>query len=105
MSGVEEKYGSGAEATKYKSSNVFSKLINQKDVTLEEVITDDDFVSELRIQNDNLIEYLSYDRVKEMLDILLSEPGISDTSIKSFKLPFVICEVLTMDINHLTDKV
>lgn len=88
----------------YKSSSVFNKILDREDITLEEVLNDEDFLSEIEIQNDNLLNFLNYARVSEMIDLLLYEPGIWSTSIKSFKTPFVIWETLWKDIDSLTDK-
>jgi hypothetical protein len=49
------------------------------------------------------LSYLNHERIKEMISLLLEEPSIGNTSIKSFKLPFIICEVFCMDIDHFTD--
>ena len=60
----------------YKSSSVFNKILDREDITLEEVLNDEDFLSEIEIQNDNLLNFLNYARVSEMIDLLLYEPGI-----------------------------
>ena len=91
-------------AGSYKSSNLFNKLLDSKDKTIEEILNDEDFLSEVRIQNEVLFNYLDYEKVKEMIDILLTEPSLSNTNIKSFKIPFIICEVFWLDVDHFTDK-
>lgn len=86
----------------YKSSNVFGKLLDKEETTLVDILNDDDFLSEIRIHNENLLNYLNHERIKEMISMLLEEPSIGNTSIKSFKIPFIICEVFCMDIEHFT---
>ena len=90
--------------TSYKSSSMFSKLIDSKDTTIEDLLNDEDFLSEVKIQNEVLFNYMDNEKVSQMIDILLTEPSLSNTNIKSFKIPFIICEALCLDINHFTDK-
>lgn len=60
-----------ADKNAYKSSSSFSKLFDKPETTLEDIINDEDFLSEVRIQNDTLFNYLSYAKIKEMIDLLL----------------------------------
>ena len=73
-----------------KSSEVFCKLLSKSGVKLEDIINDDDFLSEININNEELFEYLDYRKVKQMINILITEPSLSESSIKSFRIPFII---------------
>jgi hypothetical protein len=93
--------------------------LNSEGVVLEEILNDEDFLSELRISNENLLSYLDYSKVSEMIDILLninssdsSEMGIKNFESwswslnkpeKSFRVPFIIWESFCMEIDHFTD--
>ena len=56
----------------YKSSNVFNKILENGEATLEDILNDEDFLAEVTIQNENLTNYLNYERVKTMIQILLT---------------------------------
>jgi len=56
----------------YKSSSVFNKILENGEATLEDILNDEDFLAEVTIQNENLTNYLNYERVKTMIQILLT---------------------------------
>ena len=52
--------------------------------TLDEVMLDPDFLAELRLRNEELNKYLTKDRVLQMVDYLVIEPGFEDTHHRCF---------------------
>jgi hypothetical protein len=51
---------------------VFNKILENGEATLEDILNDEDFLAEVTIQNENLTNYLNYERVKTMIQILLT---------------------------------
>lgn len=69
--------------------------------TLYEVMADDDFLPELRQNNDLLTKFLTKEKMNEIVLLSIKEPEFNDMPDKCFKLPFVATEALCIDNNHI----
>ncbi|CDW80337.1 UNKNOWN [Stylonychia lemnae] len=68
---------------------------------LEKILEDDEFLPELRQRNEELLKYLTLDKVVQMVDFIIIEPGFSDSPARCFKLPFVVTEAFICDNDHI----
>ena len=71
--------------------------------TLFEVMEDDDFVAELRQSNEHLINYLTTERMYEMMRVVIEEPKFNDSPSRCFKLPFIATQAFCVDSPHMVE--
>ena len=67
------------------------------ELTLREVLLDQDFMAEAKMSNELLTRYMTKDRVMQIVDYLVEEPGFNDDAERCFKLPLIACECFTSD--------
>jgi len=82
-------------------SSQIDELFNNPDLTLEELLDDDNIISEFKGMNPRVLEFQTDDRVKQLLSYLIEEPGEDADRNRGYKYPFVACEVMTADIQSL----
>ncbi|XP_066579988.1 serine/threonine-protein phosphatase 6 regulatory subunit 2a isoform X2 [Amia ocellicauda] len=81
------------------------KLLDKEDVTLRELMDEDDILQECKAQNRRLLLFLSQDHCMEELVSLITQEPPQDMDEKiRFKYPNIACELLTSDVNHINDK-
>ena len=66
------------------------------------LLDEDDLIQEAKSGNQNLIQWMNRDRVKQLLDMILVMPE-EDEHKRGHKYPFVASEVLSCDIRELFD--
>lgn len=69
--------------------------------TLYEVMQDDDFLPELRQNNELLIKFLTMERLENMVKLLIEEPTFKSSADRSYKLPFIASQALCVDTPHI----
>jgi len=81
-------------------------ILDRDDFTLEELLEDEDILQECRNQNQKLVDFLSKpDVVKTMLELVTTDPPGPIEDLQRFKLPNVASEVLTTDIQGVSDVI
>uniref|UniRef100_A0A8C9STP1 Protein phosphatase 6 regulatory subunit 2 n=1 Tax=Scleropages formosus TaxID=113540 RepID=A0A8C9STP1_SCLFO len=86
------------------TSNV-DKLLDKEDVTLRELMDEDDVLQECKAQNRRLLLFLSQDHcMQELVNLITQEPPDNVDEKIRFKYPNIACELLTSDVNHINDK-
>ncbi|XP_043504075.1 serine/threonine-protein phosphatase 6 regulatory subunit 3 isoform X3 [Polistes fuscatus] len=89
----------------YVSSPHIEALLNKENVTLHELMDEEDILQECKSQNKKLIEYLVRPDVMEELVMLTTmEPSIDIEERLRYKYPNVACELLTCDVPTLNEK-
>ena len=73
--------------------------------TIEEVLDDDDFLAELKSNNDLLLKFLDRSMIVRMIKFITQEPTFYDKPSRCFSLPFVVCESLCSDISLIQKHV
>ncbi|XP_015437682.1 PREDICTED: serine/threonine-protein phosphatase 6 regulatory subunit 3 [Dufourea novaeangliae] len=92
-------------AKNYVSSPNMEALLDKKDVTLYEVMDEDDILVECKSQNKKLVEYLSrFDILEELITLTTKEPSTDIEERSRYKYPSLACELLTCDIPTLNEK-
>ncbi|EPQ26944.1 uncharacterized protein PFL1_05578 [Pseudozyma flocculosa PF-1] len=89
----------------FSSTSTLDSLLEKSNVTLEEVLDEDDLLSECKAQNQKLIAYLQQKRVlKRLLEHVVGTARLRGTGGKDweekvkFKYPYIASEVLSSDI-------
>ncbi|CAG9763286.1 unnamed protein product [Ceutorhynchus assimilis] len=87
------------------SSSQMDALLAKEDVTLQEVMDSEDIISECRVQNKNLIDFLlKPDVMDELVTLTTREPSMEIGEKDRFKYPTVACELLTCDVPALNER-
>ena len=58
---------------------------------------DPDFLQELRAGNQDLMKFLTEERMLQVADFVTLEPQFSDSPDRCFQLPYLACEVFTTE--------
>ncbi|XP_025163431.1 serine/threonine-protein phosphatase 6 regulatory subunit 3 isoform X4 [Harpegnathos saltator] len=89
----------------YVSSPHIEALLNKEDVTLHELMDEEDILQECKSQNKKLVEYLTRPAVmEELVTLTTKEPSMDIEERWRYKYPNVACELLTCDVPTLNEK-
>ncbi|KAG8440125.1 hypothetical protein GDO86_006063 [Hymenochirus boettgeri] len=81
------------------------KLLDKEDVTLQELMEEDDLLQECKAQNRRLLDFLCQQQCMEHLVHLITHKPPEDMEEKvRFKYPNIACELLTCDVPQINDK-
>ncbi|NWH84391.1 PP6R2 phosphatase, partial [Aegithalos caudatus] len=81
------------------------KLLDKEDVSLEELMDEDDVLQECKAQNRRLLDFLCQQQCMEQLVTLIThEPPVDMDEKVRFKYPNTACELLTSDVPQINDK-
>lgn len=80
-------------------------LLDKEDVTLHEILNEDDVLQECKAQNKRLVDFLvRQDNIEELVKLITVEPSEDVDEKLRYKFPNTACELLTSDVNQITDK-
>lgn len=87
------------------STSHIETILNKENVTLQELMDEDDILQECKAQNKNLIDFLIRPEImEEMVNLIINEP-IDDLDEKvRYKYPNTACELLTSDVQQINDS-
>uniref|UniRef100_A0A8C9YUP1 Protein phosphatase 6, regulatory subunit 2a n=1 Tax=Sander lucioperca TaxID=283035 RepID=A0A8C9YUP1_SANLU len=81
------------------------QLLDREDVTLRELMEEDDVLQECKAQNRRLLLFLSQDHcMQELVRLITTEPPADLEERSRFKFPNIACELLTSDVSIINDK-
>ncbi|XP_063067543.1 serine/threonine-protein phosphatase 6 regulatory subunit 2a [Engraulis encrasicolus] len=81
------------------------QLLEREDVTLRELMEEEDVLQECKAQNRRLLLFLSQDQcMNELVELITQEPPADLEEKVRFKFPNIACELLTADVSVLNDK-
>ncbi|XP_006888170.1 PREDICTED: serine/threonine-protein phosphatase 6 regulatory subunit 2 [Elephantulus edwardii] len=81
------------------------KLLDKEDVTLQELMDEDDLLQECKAQNRKLLDFLCRQQCMEELVSLITQDPPQDMEEKvRFKYPNTACELLTSDVPQINDR-
>lgn len=81
------------------------QLLDKEDVTLRELMEEDDVLQECKAQNRRLLLFLSQDHcMQELVSLITTEPPADLEERSRFKFPNIACELLTSDVSIINDK-
>uniref|UniRef100_A0A3B1IN68 Protein phosphatase 6 regulatory subunit 2 n=1 Tax=Astyanax mexicanus TaxID=7994 RepID=A0A3B1IN68_ASTMX len=82
------------------------KLLEKEDVTLKELLDEDDVLQECKAQNQRLLLFLSQDSsLLELISLITHEPPSDREEKLRYKHANTACELLTCDVAIINDKV
>ncbi|XP_070827575.1 serine/threonine-protein phosphatase 6 regulatory subunit 2 isoform X1 [Chaetodon trifascialis] len=87
------------------TSSHLEALLDKEDVTLTELMDEEDVLQECKAQNRRLLLFLCQDQcMQELVRMITTEPPAGIEDIKRFKYPNIACELLTSDVGVINDK-
>lgn len=87
------------------TSSHLEALLDKEDVTLTELLDEEDVLQECKAQNRRLLLFLCQDQcMQELVCMITTEPPAGVEETKRFKYPNIACEVLTSDVGVINDK-
>ncbi|XP_070190281.1 serine/threonine-protein phosphatase 6 regulatory subunit 3-like isoform X3 [Littorina saxatilis] len=87
------------------TSSHVDTLLEKEDVTLRELMDEDDILQECKAQNRKLIDFLIQpENMEDMVKMITKEPEDDVEEKLRFKYPNTACELLTSDVSQINDK-
>nr|XP_046249551.1 serine/threonine-protein phosphatase 6 regulatory subunit 2 [Scatophagus argus]XP_046249552.1 serine/threonine-protein phosphatase 6 regulatory subunit 2 [Scatophagus argus]XP_046249553.1 serine/threonine-protein phosphatase 6 regulatory subunit 2 [Scatophagus argus] len=87
------------------TSSHLEALLDKEDVTLTELMDEEDVLQECKAQNRRLLLFLCQDQcMLELVRMITTEPPAGVEETKRFKYPNIACELLTCDVGVINDK-
>uniref|UniRef100_A0A8D0PF93 Serine/threonine-protein phosphatase 6 regulatory subunit 2 n=1 Tax=Sus scrofa TaxID=9823 RepID=A0A8D0PF93_PIG len=81
------------------------KLLDQEDVTLRELMDEDDILQECKAQNRRLLDFLCRPQcMEELVNLVTQDPALDVEEKVRFKYPNTACELLTCDVPQINDR-
>ncbi|KAG7522846.1 hypothetical protein JOB18_032161 [Solea senegalensis] len=87
------------------TSSHLEALLDKEDVTLTELMDEEDVLQECKAQNRRLLLFLCQDPcMQELVYMITTEPPAGLEETKRFKYSNIACELLTCDVGVINDK-
>lgn len=87
------------------TSSHVDKLLDKEDVTLHELMDEDDILQECKAQNRKLLDFICQQHcMEELVSLITHEPPVDMDEKVRFKYPNTACELLTSDVPQINDK-
>nr|XP_044633058.1 serine/threonine-protein phosphatase 6 regulatory subunit 2 isoform X6 [Equus asinus] len=81
------------------------KLLDKEDVTLRELMDEDDILQECKAQNRKLLDFLCRQQcMEELVSLITQDPPLDMEEKVRFKYPNTACELLTCDVPQINDR-
>uniref|UniRef100_A0A224X782 Putative sap family cell cycle dependent phosphatase-associated protein n=1 Tax=Panstrongylus lignarius TaxID=156445 RepID=A0A224X782_9HEMI len=89
----------------HQSSPQIDTVLVKEDLTLNEVLDQENLLQELKSQNNKLVEFIiRSDILNQLVCLVTEEPSEDLEEHERYKLPNLACEVLTTDIPRLNER-
>nr|XP_043625504.1 serine/threonine-protein phosphatase 6 regulatory subunit 3-like isoform X2 [Erigeron canadensis] len=86
--------------TSLSASSPVEAILDKENVTLEELLDEEDIIQECKALNSRLINFLrNRVQVEQLLRYIIEEPQEDADSKRTFKFPFMACEIFTCEID------
>ncbi|XP_045711417.1 serine/threonine-protein phosphatase 6 regulatory subunit 3 isoform X12 [Phyllostomus hastatus] len=87
------------------SSSHIDTLLEREDVTLKELMDEEDVLQECKAQNRKLIEFLlKAECLEDLVSFIIEEPPQDMDEKIRYKYPNISCELLTSDVSQVNDR-
>ncbi|XP_017261644.1 serine/threonine-protein phosphatase 6 regulatory subunit 2 isoform X1 [Kryptolebias marmoratus] len=87
------------------TSSHLETLLDKEDVTLNELLDEEDVLQECKAQNRRLLQFLCQDQcMQELVRLITTEPPAGAEETMRFKYSNTACELLTCDVGVINDK-
>ena len=80
--------------------NSIEKKLNSPNTTLEDLLEEEDIITEIRNQNQKLIDFFDENKIKNLVNYIIKEPK-EDNELIGYKFPFIASEILNSDDDRI----
>lgn len=81
-------------------------LLAKEDVTLKEILDEEDVLQECKTQNTKLLDFLVQEEIiRELLHYIVDPPDGSVDDAVRYKYSNIACELITLDIDSILEKI
>ncbi|XP_071711802.1 uncharacterized protein [Rutidosis leptorrhynchoides] len=88
--------------TSLSASSPVESILDKENFTLEELLDEEDIIQECKALNSRLINFLRERvQVEQLLRFIIVEPQEDADSKRTFKFPFMACEIFTCEIDAI----
>jgi len=86
-------------------ASAIDSLLDSEDVTLEQVLNENDVLTEAKAQNKKLIDFFLQDQnITQFISYVTDDhPELTDET--KYKYPYIVCEILCTDIHAIYDAI
>ncbi|CAN4119324.1 unnamed protein product [Withania somnifera] len=82
------------------SGHLVEAVLDKENFTLEELLDEEEIIQECKALNTRLINFLrERTQVEQLLHYIVEEPSEDADSKRTFKFPFIACEIFTCEID------
>ena len=85
---------------KEENINSIEKKLNSPNTTLEDLLEEEDIITEIRNQNQKLIDFFDENKIKNLVNYIIKEPK-EDNELIGYKFPFIASEILNSDDDRI----
>ncbi|XP_052185073.1 uncharacterized protein LOC127796751 [Diospyros lotus] len=86
--------------TALSAASPVESVLDKENFTLEELLDEEEIIQECKALNSRLINFLRVrDQVEQLLRYIVEEPPEDAESKRTFKFPFIACEIFTCEID------
>jgi serine/threonine-protein phosphatase 6 regulatory subunit 3 len=86
------------------TASAIDALFERQDLTIEELLDEDELLQELKAHHNKLVEFLSKPEIlKQLVDYLTVDPDENADIRRRYKFPYVACEILCCEIDTIFD--
>lgn len=79
-------------------------LLDKEDVTLKDILSEEDVLQECKAQNKKLVDFLVRpEHFGELVNLVITEPSSETDERMRYKFPNIACELITSDVNQITE--
>ncbi|KAH1066766.1 hypothetical protein J1N35_031753 [Gossypium stocksii] len=88
------------QLTALSASSAVDSILDKENFTLEELLDEEEIIQECKALNSRLINFLrDRTQVEQLLQYIVKEPPEDADNKRSFKFPFIACEIFTCEID------
>ncbi|XP_039028495.1 serine/threonine-protein phosphatase 6 regulatory subunit 3-like isoform X2 [Hibiscus syriacus] len=86
--------------TSLSASSPVESILDKENFTLEELLDEEEIIQECKALNSRLVNFLrEKTQVEQLLQYIVEEPSEDADSKRTFKFPFIACEIFTCEID------
>ena len=83
------------------TGDIDKKINENKNVSLEEILSDDTIIPEIESHNKTLLNYLNKDKIRQMIDYIIKEPPNDSDHDKGYKFPWICSQIFNIGESNI----
>ena len=79
------------------NGEIDKKLKENKNLPLEDILSEDTIIDEIENKNKLLYEYFNKEKIKQMIDYIIKQPPLNSSHDKGYKFPWVCSQIFSIE--------